>query len=215
MKKLLFFIALPFMFLTLSAQITQEQADAIVLQYIQNEVFPPYILYVNTHAPTAEGIVINTFKEETVKVKYPCWSYYLNENPSVSAPCQHRYLLVKEDDGNLLEIITTNDLGPEELLEWEVLLHFGITDVKENSISIYPNPTTGKLTIDNGELRIENVEIFDIYGKCHLSLVTRHETSVTRHSSHVTLNISHLSAGLYFVKISNEAGMVVKKVIKQ
>ena len=75
------------MFLTLSAQITQEQANEIVLQYIQNEVSPPYVLYVNTHVPTAEGIVINTFKEETVKVKYPCWSYYLNENPSVSAPC--------------------------------------------------------------------------------------------------------------------------------
>jgi len=80
---------------------------------------------------------------------------------------------------------------------------------------LYPNPTTGELRIDasagsasNGQLTIDNVEVFDIYGKCHLSLVTRHE-------SHITLNIFHLSSGLYFVKISTEAGIVVKKVVKQ
>jgi len=82
-------------------------------------------------------------------------------------------------------------------------------------ITITPNPTTGELTISPAgggkgveQLTINNVEVFDIYGKCHLSLVTRHE-------SHITLNISYLSAGLYFVKISTEEGMVIKKIVKQ
>ena len=99
-----------------------------------------------------------------------------------------------------------------------------INSINEYSpiLTIYPNPTTGELTISPAgggkgveQLTINNIEIFDIYGKSHLSLVTRHETLVTRHSSLVTLNISHLSAGLYFVKISTEAGMIVKKVVKQ
>jgi len=83
------------------------------------------------------------------------------------------------------------------------------------NITLTQNPTTGELTISPAgggkgveQLTIHSVEIFDIYGKCHVSLVTCHST-------HVTLNISHLSAGLYFVKISTEAGMVVKKVVKQ
>ena len=35
----------------------------------------------------------------------------------------------------------------------------------ENSIIIYPNPTQGKLRIENGEWRIWSVGIVDVYGK--------------------------------------------------
>ena len=75
-------------------------------------------------------------------------------------------------------------------------------------ITLIPNPTSGELRIENGELRIEKVEVFDVYGRIHSSLVTRH-------ASLITINISHLPAGLYFVKIYTEAGMVVRKVVKQ
>jgi hypothetical protein len=34
-----------------------------------------------------------------------------------------------------------------------------------NGIKIYPNPTTGELLVDNGELTIKSVEIYDIVGK--------------------------------------------------
>jgi len=58
------------------------------------------------------------------------------------------------------------------------------------NITIAPNPTTGELTISPAgggkgveQLTIDNVEIFDIYGKCHLSLVTCHLSLVTRHTS--------------------------------
>jgi poly(A) polymerase len=44
--------------------------------------------------------------------------------------------------------------------------------------------------------------------------VTCHVSLVTRHSSRVTLNISHLHSGIYFVKITTEAGITTKKVIK-
>jgi len=81
------------------------------------------------------------------------------------------------------------------------------TSALEN-ITLVPNPTTGELTMDNGELTIESVEIFDAYGKCHVA-------RGTRHSSRVTLNISHLHSGIYFVKITTEVGIVVKKVVKQ
>ena len=40
--------------------------------------------------------------------------------------------------------------------------------VPENAkpeFSIYPNPTSGELRIENGEWRIENIEIFDVYGR--------------------------------------------------
>ena len=76
------------------------------------------------------------------------------------------------------------------------------------NINVYPNPTTGQLTITNYELPITDVEVFDIYGRKQLSnhLITT--------SSHHLINISHLQTGIYFVKITTETGEVIKKVLK-
>jgi len=83
----------------------------------------------------------------------------------------------------------------------------GIEDPENIQLKIYPNPTTGELRIENYELRIENIEIFDISGR-----------NVLSHTSHLTphtiLNISHLPAGIYFIKINTEAGTKTLKVMK-
>ena len=75
------------------------------------------------------------------------------------------------------------------------------------NITVMPNPTTGELRIENGEWRIMEVEVFDVYGRnCNVSRVTCHENKI---------NISHLQAGIYFVKIQTEIGEITKKIIKQ
>jgi hypothetical protein len=74
------------------------------------------------------------------------------------------------------------------------------------SLQVYPNPTTGELQITNDELGINNVEIFDIFGRKLNHLITS--------SSNHLINISHLPSGVYIVKIGTEAGEVVRKVIK-
>jgi L-lactate utilization protein LutB len=55
---------------------------------------------------------------------------------------------------------------------------------------------------------VENIEIFDIYGKKH------HISYLTSQISNHQINIAHLPAGVYFVKVYTEAGEVVKKVVK-
>jgi len=75
-------------------------------------------------------------------------------------------------------------------------------------ITVYPNPTTGELTIDNGQLTINNVEIFDIYGRN----VTPHTPYLTPLTSY---DLTVFPAGIYFLKITTENGIVMKKVIKQ
>jgi len=100
-----------------------------------------------------------------------------------------------------------------------VNIEVGINE-RENvdKIIIYPNPTTGELRITNYELRIEGVEIYDIYGKMiEIPHCVRNDVipSVAQRSEESrTINIAHLSKGIYFVKIATEKGIVTKKVIK-
>ena len=95
-----------------------------------------------------------------------------------------------------------------------ITINDGIDDYKESvDVLVYPNPTTGQLRIRNYELGIGalnevEVEVFDIYGKHHLS------TRPLVHSSTITMDISHLPAGVYFVKIITEKQIITKKILK-
>jgi len=70
-------------------------------------------------------------------------------------------------------------------------------------IQIYPNPTTGQLIINNEQLTIKNVEIYDVVGKKLVSQFTFHD-------SHIEIDISHLANGLYFLKIDGKVFKVIK-----
>jgi subtilisin family serine protease len=78
-------------------------------------------------------------------------------------------------------------------------------------LSIYPNPTSGELIIDNGQLKIENVAIYDMMGQSVCSF-----TRPLVHSSTTTIDISNLPSGVYFVKVVTDKGdTVIRKVVKQ
>jgi len=113
-----------------------------------------------------------------------------------------------------LEVPLGSVAAYEEAKVWKefniVGINVGITLQESLQLSFYPNPTTGVLnltqeTINNEQLTINNIEIFDIYGKKHHLIPS---------SSHHLINISHLPAGLYFIKVYTEKGVVVEKVIK-
>ena len=71
----------------------------------------------------------------------------------------------------------------------------------EGTVTLYPNPTHGDFTI---ELRqTSQVSVFNLMGQNVLSL---NEVNGLQHL--------HLdAAGVYFVRISNESGVEVKKVV--
>jgi len=69
----------------------------------------------------------------------------------------------------------------------------------ELQIAVYPNPTTGQLTMDNGQLTINGVELFDVYGR---KLFLR------------SYDLTDFPAGVYFLKITTENGIITKKIIK-
>ena len=82
----------------------------------------------------------------------------------------------------------------------------GITETIQDAskIKIYPNPTNGQLTINNEQLTIKNVEIFDVIGQVVFT------SQLSKLSPETTIDISHLSNGLYFLKIDGKVFKIIK-----
>ena len=81
--------------------------------------------------------------------------------------------------------------------------HVGIADVDNlEGIVIYPNPTTGKLTI-NAE-GVTKVEVFDHAGRLVNTFVNTNQ-----------LDISQLPTGTYALRITLQKGSTVRRVIKR
>jgi len=74
------------------------------------------------------------------------------------------------------------------------------TSVEENvsnEFSLYPNPVFNQLIIDNAQLKINSIEIYDVVGKKCLTLNPPDESGGLR------VDISSLAPGIYFVKVKS------------
>jgi len=101
--------------------------------------------------------------------------------------------------------------------EIELNVPWSVGNYQDFSFNIYPNPTMGVLNliqerISNYKIGHElhsgtNIEIYDVYG-------IKQKAESRNGEKEIVVNISELSAGIYFVKISTESGIVTKKVIK-
>jgi hypothetical protein len=84
--------------------------------------------------------------------------------------------------------------------------NLGLNDNSINKkINIYPNPTTGMVTITNQDnLAIDKIEIVDVLGKI-VSVKTENTSQI---------GISEMTNGLYFLKMYSGENVFVKKIIK-
>jgi len=86
----------------------------------------------------------------------------------------------------------------------------GIAEIKKtnNIISLYPNPANTLVTIEtNTFIKESTVSIFNINGQ---ELITQPIAG-----KKTQINISKLESGVYFIKVANENGVCVKKIIKE
>jgi uncharacterized protein YjdB len=82
-----------------------------------------------------------------------------------------------------------------------------INEIEGTSLSIYPNPVSGQLQINNYELRGEEVvKIFNIMGQ----IAETYSQSVS-YDGVITLDVSTLPSGIYVLKIGNYKGKFVKE----
>ena len=94
-------------------------------------------------------------------------------------------------------------LALEEIEDYKDIT--GIEDNFANNVSIYPNPAKDRLYIET-ESEIEDIVVFDIYGR-------RQQTTVNGQQT-LSIDISNLNSGVYFVKITTAEGNIVKRFVK-
>jgi len=102
-----------------------------------------------------------------------------------------------------IEDVTITDMGVDELSE-------------NGELRIYPNPTRGELRIINNEqLIMNNVEIYDIMGRMVFTSPNPSEGGELAPSplerAGVRLNVSHLPTGIYFLRMGNKTVKFVKQ----
>ena len=77
--------------------------------------------------------------------------------------------------------------------------------INSEKISLYPNPVTDGFRI-SGIKRMSTISVFDINGKLLLTKVIDRDEYIS---------VSSLPQGVYMVKISSEAGILEKKIVKE
>jgi autotransporter-associated beta strand protein len=82
----------------------------------------------------------------------------------------------------------------------------GLKDIASPVVRAYPNPTTGQLTIEDLQFTIENIEVFDLYGKKMVNC----KSSIAN-----TIDISHLPAGIYLLRIDSGNKQTTLKIVKK
>jgi len=68
------------------------------------------------------------------------------------------------------------------------------------------------LRVESGELRVETIVVFDMLGR---KVMTVTESQIANRKSQITFDISNVPAGVYFVRIQTENGVVTRKVVKE
>jgi len=80
----------------------------------------------------------------------------------------------------------------------------GIENIKDNQISIYPNPVKGQLQVTSYELQEGALySIFNVAGQMLMQGKLSYETTV--------INVETLPSGVYFIKAGNSVGKFVKE----
>jgi hypothetical protein len=83
--------------------------------------------------------------------------------------------------------------------------NFAVSDVSKNSVSVYPNPVTEKLTVSMEFKKAETAEIYSLDGR-KIS-----EQSINDNNN--VINVSGLNKGVYLLKIKGTD--IVQKFIKK
>ena len=110
------------------------------------------------------------------------------------------------------EIQVQADCGDGNLSDWSASItahttNVGIEEHLANSVTLYPNPAKDIVNVQSSTFKVQSVEVVDVYGKVINTMnVVENPTRI---------NVSNLAAGMYFVRVTTEEGVVTKQFVKR
>ena len=123
----------------------------------------------------------------------------------------HPYTITNLDAETSYDVYVTATCGEQTSTQSATITFVtqpnSVNEYVMNSTLLYPNPTTGEFRIQNSELRIERVEVYDVYGKLMTSI------EVDDHA--VTIDASSFASGVYFTRVYTDKGTITKRIVKK
>ncbi|MEA3452601.1 MAG: BspA family leucine-rich repeat surface protein, partial [Bacteroidota bacterium] len=117
---------------------------------------------------------------------------------------------VSNADAGAYDCVVSDGCGEDSTSADGVLsVLVAISELSDLGISIYPNPTSGKLTIKNEQLIINNLEITDITGK------TIFNSQFSTLNSQLEIDLSSFESGIYLISIQTDKEIFTTKIIKK
>ena len=191
------------------------KADTLVLRNIIAELKTDTILLnniianlrLNTSACNQNTLVllaqINNLKTDTTQLHSTITTLQsdLNDCNTANAALRSDTMLYKNIIVDLLAKIDSLQAKLDSCLNGLTTksLHF------DNLLRVYPNPTNSQLRIENYELSMGEIEIYDVVGK---RVGATH--ALPLQDGNITIDISYLTNGMYFLKIGNRTVKIIK-----
>ena len=143
---------------------------------------------------TGYNVYVNTEKEQNFHFGYTNGTAYV-AGSNVETTFEF-YVVAFNDD---------TESEPSEI--YTVTVVDDAIDELSSSLRLYPNPVNDKLYIET-EIEIEEVVVYDVYGRLQV-------TETPSHQENTTIDVSEFNAGVYFMMIKTNDGVVTKRFVKE
>lgn len=152
---------------------------------------------------------------------YKWWQYFEADNAVSKLTINNdtsknnaTFIVPNEPDKQLHVILEVTDNGTPSLKSYQrvifnIINKVGLPNVSDWDVTVNPNPTSDYLNISQNTSSIEaySIQIINSEGQVLLSKMSTNKIE--------NINISNLTQGIYFVKMKNANGNLVRKFIKQ
>jgi len=168
-----------------------DKTDEITITIVPELCEPPVIVSVTVEE---YSVLLNWDAPENIDGELLGYNVYRDEEIlNIDPITETEYVDEELADGTYkYQISAVYEHCESEKTEGEIVT-VSIKNLQLSSFDIFPNPTKNELRITNYELRIENIAIYDVYGKIVLS-------HTANRTPQIEINVSHLQSGVYFVK---------------
>ena len=152
-------------------------------------------IYIVDNSVTTDGL---TLIANTTATSYQWIDCNNNNAPVLEATNQH---FTPTSDGDYAVIINDGTCIDTSLCY--PITVTGVLDIADHGIAIYPNPTNGIISIEGAYIR--EIELKNINGQSLMILEINKEK--------VDIDLSSQTSGVYFIEISTNTGVTMRKIV--